>query len=142
MDWLIGVLLLLVGAVIGYFVAKFVNERNLSTKKASKSEETFKELVAQQASMHIQESKQIAQQIRQQAEALNLQIHNYEQLIVNLNSTEDATSMNYFGEDAAAYLRHTPNQQNNKKTNTDFQPLDFASQGSGLFSGSEEKKAK
>ncbi|MDP5040620.1 MAG: DUF1043 family protein [Paraglaciecola sp.] len=142
MDWLIGILLLLVGGIIGYFVAKFVNERKLLTKADAASEQTAKELMVQQANNHIQESKQIAQQLVQQAQTMNEQINAYEQLIINMNTSEDGTSLSYFGEHAAAYLRHNSTKQSRDKAVTEFQPLDFASQGSGLFSGTEEKKAK
>lgn len=141
MEWLISILLLLVGGLIGYFVAKFVNEGKLLTNEDATNEQTLKELMIQQATIHVHESKQTVQQLTQQAAALTQQINDYEQLIVNLNTTETATSLNYFGEQADAYLRQNSKTPSKDKTLTDFQPLDFASQGSGLFSGAKENKS-
>ena len=139
MDWLIGILLLLVGAIIGYFVAKFVNERKLSTDDSVQNEQTAKEIMAQQASEHIQTSKQILQNLAQQADALNQQIASYEQLIDGLNANQNNTSINYFGEHASQYLRHSSRATQVEKNTSDFQPLDFSGQSSGLFSGKESK---
>jgi uncharacterized membrane-anchored protein YhcB (DUF1043 family) len=140
MEWLIGILLLLIGGLIGYFVAKLVNERKLLTRNDRENTQKLKDLVVQQATDHIQQSKQIVQQLSQQTEAFNQQIDNYEQLIINLNTAENGTSLNYFDEQASAYLRQNSKTPDKDKTLTDYQPLDFASQGSGLFSGSKEKK--
>jgi hypothetical protein len=142
MDWLIGFLLLIVGGVIGYFVAKFVNERSLSPKVDAKKEQTVKQIMTQQAADHIQASKQLLQNITQQTEALNQQVEAYEQLITSVDANENKSPLNYFGEHATSYLRTNNAPQNKEKTTTDFQPLDFASQGSGLFSGAEGKKVK
>ena len=140
MDWLIGVLLLIVGGVIGYFVAKFFNQRNLLTSDDAVKEQTAKEIMVQQAVEHIQASKQLMQSLAQQTDALNQQIAAYEQLMANVEGNENKSSVNYFGEHAANYLRSSSTPQNKEKATTDFQPLDFASQGSGLFSGEQGKK--
>ncbi|KXI29211.1 ZapG family protein [Paraglaciecola hydrolytica] len=142
MDWLIGILLLIVGGIIGYFVAKFVNERSLLASKDAKKEQTFKEIMTQQAADHIQASKQLVQNLAQQTDALNQQIAAYEQLTTSMNANENADSLNYFGEHATSYLRSNVAPQTKEKATTEFQPLDFASQSSGLFSGAEDKKIK
>lgn len=139
MDWLIGILLLLVGAIIGYFVAKFVNERKLLANNDAHNEKTLKEIMAQQASEHIQTSKQILHNLAQQAEALNQQLVSYEQLIGGLKANENDTSINYFGEHASQYLRHSSSSTKSEKTTSESQPLDFSAQSSGLFSGKESK---
>lgn len=142
MDWLIGILLLVVGGVIGYFVAKFVNERKLLTEKEKGSEQSFKEIMAQHAATHVQESKQLVQQLVQKAESLTQQIEAYEQLVVDLSTNEDNASLSYFGEHATAYIRHSKSSQSKEKSSTEFQPLDFSAQSSGLFSGGADKKVK
>jgi len=142
MDWLIGVLLLIVGGVIGYFVAKFVNERSFSPKDQAKKEQTLKQIMTQQAVDHIQASKQLLQNLTQQTEALNQQVEAYEQLMTSVDANENKSPLNYFGEHATSYLRTNNTPQNKEKTTTEFQPLDFSAQGSGLFSGAESKKVK
>ena len=139
MDWLIGILLLLVGAIIGYFVAKFVNERKLLANNDAQKEQNIKEIMSQQASEHIQTSKQILHNLTQQTEALKQQIASYEQLTDGLQANENNGSINYFGEHASQYLRHSSSSAKPEKTPNDFQPLDFSAQSSGLFSGKESK---
>ena len=63
MDWLVGLLLLLVGGIIGFFVAKFVSKEKQSESDKAISEKTIQELMNQQAAMHVQETKQIAEKL-------------------------------------------------------------------------------
>jgi uncharacterized membrane-anchored protein YhcB (DUF1043 family) len=142
MDWLIGILLLLVGGIIGYFVAKLVNKGSLSTATDTEKEQTIKEIMAQHATDHIQTSKQLVQNLARQTEALNQQIEAYEQLTTGMNVNENGNNLNYFGEHATSYLRTNVAPKSKDKATADFQPQDFAAQGSGLFSGEESKKSK
>ncbi|WP_133470785.1 ZapG family protein [Paraglaciecola marina] len=145
MDWLVGILLLVVGMVIGFFVAKYFNEKQVSDKKEDEKELTIKELMTQQASQHLHQTKRISEQISAQSEALNKQIEDYEQLLINHSTGADGRSINYFGEHATTYLRNSSPSEKNNIPDADVQPLDFASQGSGLFSGNEavaEKESK
>ena len=66
MEWFIGVLLLLVGIVIGFFVARFINTNDTVDKEIpGDREQTIKELMAQHSNSHILESKKIAQLLEQ-----------------------------------------------------------------------------
>jgi len=142
MDWLIGILLLVVGAVIGFFVAKYFNENNQASADTEQNEKTIQELMSQQAAMHVQESKKIVENLLSQSQNLKQQIDNYEQLLINQNAGPEGSSLNYFGEHTSAYLRNKSMKPTREKTNADIQPLDFASQSSGLFTGSEKAKVK
>lgn len=142
MDWLVGILLLVVGGTIGYFVAKFVNERKLLTESENKNDQNLKELMRQHAANHIQESKQTIVGLQQKTDILSQQIEAYEKLVIDLNTTKDKASVSYFGEHASAYLRNSKSNQSKENTSAEFQPLDFSSQGSGLFSGENDKKTK
>jgi uncharacterized protein len=142
MDWLMALVLLVVGGCIGYFVAKFVNERKLLSEKDKKQKVDIKELMTQRAMNHVQDSKYIAEQLRQQADALSEQIASFEEAFNQLNTDVPEVAVSFFGEHASAYLRHTAAKPSKEKTTSEFQPLDFASQSSGLFSGSESKKIK
>ena len=142
MDWLIGLLLLVVGGIVGFFVAKYFNTDGRNTSDSSDNKQTIQELMAQQASVHVQESKQIADNLVAQAEILKRHIENYEQLLITQQSGPEDGSLRYFGEHATAYLRHKSTKPARAKVNADTQPLDFSSQSSGLFSGNKETEAK
>lgn len=142
MDWLIGLLLLGVGGIIGFFVAKYFNEDNKEANSADQNEKTVQELMSQQAAMHVQESKKIVENLLSQSQNLKQQIDNYEQLLLNQNAGPKGSSLNYFGEHTSAYLRHKSIEPSREKSNADIQPLDFASQSSGLFSGNEKPKVQ
>ena len=142
MDWLIGLLLFVVGGSMGFFVAKYFNTDGKNTSDSSDNKQTIQELVAQQASVHVRESKQIADNLVAQAEIFKRHIENYEQLLITQQAGPDDSSMRYFGEHATAYLRHKNTTPSRAKVNADIQPLDFSSQSSGLFSGNKETPAK
>ena len=142
MDWLVGLLLLLVGAMIGFFVAKFLSKKNHDASDKDASEQTIQELMHQQAVMHVQQSKQIAESLITQSDVLKQQIEAYEQQLINHKSESKESSLNYFGEHATAYLRNKSTTPHREKSNAEIQPLDFSSQSSGLFSGTEEAPTK
>lgn len=142
MDWLIGLLLLVVGGFIGFFVAKYFNEDKKDAVNTEQSEKTVQELMSQQAAMHVQESKKIVENLLTQTQNLKQKIDNYEQLLINQNAGPDGSSLNYFGEHTSAYLRNKSIKPTREKSNADIQPLDFASQSSGLFSGTEKTKVE
>ena len=142
MDWLVGLLLLLVGGVIGFFVAKFFSKEQLNELDKSESGVTIQELMHQQAAMHIQETKQIAEKLTAQSSSLQQQVENYEQLLISQQAGPEGNSLNYFGEHTTAYLRNKSTTPTREKSSAGIQPLDFSSESSGLFSGQEEAPAK
>jgi uncharacterized membrane-anchored protein YhcB (DUF1043 family) len=141
MDWLIGILLLVVGSIIGFFVAKFVNGNNSLPKENESNEQTIKELMAQQASSYLLETRKIAQQFEQQAQVLQQQVEAYEQVLKTDEKGLDGDNrLDYFGEHASSYLRNKSTKQARSKSSANVQPLDFSSESSGLFKGEEETK--
>jgi uncharacterized membrane-anchored protein YhcB (DUF1043 family) len=142
MDWLVGLLLLIVGVIIGFFVAKYVNkDKQRATDKVA-SEQTIQELMHQQAAEHIQETKQIAENLIAQSAILKQQVEAYEQLLISQQARPEGSSLNYFGEHTTAYLRNKSTKPTREKLSADIQPLDFSSQSSGLFSGTKEVPVK
>ncbi|MFQ3192191.1 MAG: uncharacterized membrane-anchored protein YhcB (DUF1043 family) [Paraglaciecola sp.] len=142
MDWFIGLLLLLVGGIIGFFVAQFFIKEKQQTSGKTESEQTIQELMNQQAAVHIQETKRIAVELIAQSASLKCQIEDYEQLLISQQDSPEGSSMNYFGEQTTAYLRNKSNKPTREKSSADIQPLDFSSQSSGLFSGNKEAPVK
>ena len=120
-------------------MARFINVENNTTEQAP-SNATMKEIMAQHANSHILETKRIAQLLEQQTLALNQQIASFEMVSNADSDAADESSMNYFGEHASVYLRNKSAKQNRAKSSAEFQPLDFSSHSSGLFSGDEASK--
>jgi uncharacterized membrane-anchored protein YhcB (DUF1043 family) len=141
MDWLVGLLLLLVGGIIGFFVTKFFNQKNTSTLDKVASEQTIQELMNQQAVNHVQETRQIADNLIAQSASLKQRVEDYEQILIS-QQTDPEGSLNYFGEHATAYLRNKSTKPTREKSSAGTQPLDFSSQSSGLFSGTEKSPVK
>ncbi len=141
MDWLVGLLLLLVGVVVGFFVTKFLNRKEYNSLDKAASEQTIQELMNQQAVNHVQETKQIADNLITQSASLKQRIEDFEQLLISQQAGPEA-SMNYFGEHTTAYLRNKSTKPTREKTSSGTQPLDFSSQSSGLFSGNEKAPVK
>ena len=142
MDWFVGLLLLLVGGIIGFFVAIFFTKKKQRTSGEAESEQTIQELMSQQAAAHIQETKQIAENLIAQSATLTQLIEDYEQLLISQQDGTKGSSLSYFGEHTTAYLRNKSTKPVRKKSSADIQPLDFSSQSSGLFSGDKGAHTK
>jgi uncharacterized membrane-anchored protein YhcB (DUF1043 family) len=141
MDWLVGLLLLLVGVVVGFFVTKFLNRKEYNSLDKAASEQTIQELMNQQAVNHVQETKQIADNLIAQSTALKQRVEDFEQLLIS-HQVGPEGSLNYFGEHTTAYLRNKSTKPTREKSSAGIQPLDFSSQSSGLFSGTEKAPVK
>ncbi len=137
MDVLIPVALLIVGLIIGFFVARFMSSRDGASNSSKQAEQNLKELMSQQAVHHIHQTRQAIDSIEKQCQALKQQVADYETLL-NQGDDEDAPSVPFYGEQATSYLRN--NIQGREKTKpvtvAETQPRDFANVGSGLFVGS------
>lgn len=136
MDWLIGLSLLLVGGIIGFFIARHLySMANSNANAAKQNEQTIKEIMAQQAEQHIYSSRQTLEQMQRNCHALAEQLASYESLLQHKPDVDENNKLSYFGEQASAYLRNK--QANNKRTtaSADIQPKDFAGESSGLFVG-------
>jgi uncharacterized membrane-anchored protein YhcB (DUF1043 family) len=142
MDWLVGLLLLLVGGIMGFFVAIFFTKKKQLASGTTESEQTIQELLSQQAAVHIQETKQIAENLIAQSATLKQQIEDYEQRLITQQEGPEGSSLSYFGEHTTAYLRNKSTKPVREKSSADIQPLDFSSQSSGLFSGGKEAPTK
>jgi uncharacterized membrane-anchored protein YhcB (DUF1043 family) len=142
MDWLVDLLLLLIGGGVGFFVTKFLSREKKSVSDKAASKQTIQELIHQQAAQHVQETKQMAEKLISQSATLKQKIEDYEQLLISQQAGAEADSLSYFGEQTTAYLRSKSTKTVREKLNANVQPLDFSSQSSGLFSGNEDVPAK
>lgn len=136
MDVLIPLALLVVGLIIGFFVARYVYTKSSSQQAVEIAEKNVKEMLAQQADHHIHQTRQSLSAIESQCQALRQQVEEYESLL-SQSLDEDAPKVPFYGEQASTYLRN--NLQGKEKTKpphvSDTQPRDFAKEGSGLFVG-------
>lgn len=142
MDWLVGISLLLVGAVIGFFTAKHFFTQSEADNKQQNAEKTEKEIFSEQASIHVTESRNLLLRIQQQCNQMQSQIDSYEELIAQQKQAPQGEQVEYFGEQAALYLRNKKKEVKAEKVSTDYQPRDYSEGSSGLFTGAEDAPAE
>lgn len=142
MDVLIPLALLVVGLIIGFFVARYIYAKSSSQQAVETAEKNVKEMLAQQADHHIHQTRQSLSAIESQCQALRQQVEEYESLL-SQSMDEDAPKVPFYGEQASTYLRN--NLQGTEKAKqhhvADTQPRDFAKEGSGLFVGGTGQSA-
>ena len=136
MDVLIPVALLIAGLIIGFFVARYMYTRDGASGSAKQAEQNIKELMSQQGTHHIHQTRQAVESIEKQCQALKQQVADYETLLTQAEDG-DAPGVPFYGEQATTYLRN--NMQGREKSKpapvSDTQPKDFANASSGLFVG-------
>lgn len=141
MDWIIGLLLLAVGIVIGFFVAKNILQSNSQAQANEEKELTAKEVLAQQSVNHINDSREMLNNIETQCVALKQQLDSYQSLLAE--DTRDDSKLTYFGDQASAYLQNKqPERKRKEADKTDYQPRDYTDGSSGLFDGTKNKQAE
>lgn len=134
MDWIIGLALLVAGGIIGFFVARHLYSLAAKQSVVSNTEQTRKEIMAQHAEHHLVTSQQAIDQIRRQCESLQQQLDAY-QASLREDTEEQGDKVNFYGDQAAAYLRNPLSARKRKSSSADVQPKDFAGESSGLFIG-------
>lgn len=142
MDVVIPLALLVVGLIIGFFVARFMYLNKGSNKASEAAERNIKEIMAQQAEHHIHQTRHTIEAIESQCQALRQQVEEYDALLSQ--NTDDATpSVPFYGEQATTYLRNnlTGKEKLKASQSASSQPLDFANTGSGLFVGDSKQSA-
>ncbi|AWL12949.1 hypothetical protein HMF8227_02497 [Saliniradius amylolyticus] len=139
MDWLVGLLLLACGVVIGFFVGRFLHRKHNGAASQQQIEQTIKQVLFEQADAHIGECRQILDTIDTQSQHLRQELQHYESLL-QPQEDDSAPKLNFFGDQASAYLRHQRPHKEYAPKPTGAQPQDYANDGSGLFSGSKNKQ--
>ncbi|GGD50138.1 ZapG family protein [Lacimicrobium alkaliphilum] len=135
MDWIIGILLLLSGAVIGFFISLFLSKRQANTTSGPHLEKEIKSILSEQGQIHINECRQVLEAMEKQSELLKQQLDHYEDLLTTPEDEEDSPQLSYFGDQASVYLRNKGKTRQQKNQTADYQPRDYPSASSGLFSG-------
>jgi uncharacterized membrane-anchored protein YhcB (DUF1043 family) len=140
MDVVIPLALLVVGVIIGFFVARYIYTKDGAVKANEQAENAVKELMAQQAQHHLHQVKQAISGFEKQCQSLQQHVDDYEQLLAQ-NTDENNPRVPFYGEQASIYLRNKLKDadQSSRVSSSDTQPRDFAQSGSGLFAGAETK---
>lgn len=134
MDWVIGILLLLCGAIIGFFIGLFFSKRQTGTTSGLHLEKEIKSMLSEQGQIHVNECRQVLEAMAQQGERLKQQLDHYEELLATPEDDDDSPQLSYFGDQASAYLRNKGKPRKQENQAADYQPRDYPSAGSGLFS--------
>lgn len=133
MDWLIGVLLLVSGALIGFFVAKQLLKKSALEISSETKQESSKQLFIQQAGVHLEGAFSVLTSIEKQCDDARLQLEHFQSQL-KLYSQDDANQPDhYFGEQAAMYLRNAESGKAKVASTTTTQPRDYSGEASGLL---------
>ncbi|ALS97398.1 ZapG family protein [Lacimicrobium alkaliphilum] len=136
MDWIIGILLLLCGTIVGFFVGRFVTQRQSGSSSGLHLEKEIKSMLSEQGHIHVNECRQVLEAMEQQSEQLKQQLDHYEALLAQTDDEDkESAQLSYFGDQASAYLRNQGKPRKQQNQAPDYQPRDYPSASSGLFSG-------
>src|SRR5690606_3730037 len=140
MDFITGLLLLIAGGIIGFFVARYWLIQRADDSADKNTENTIKEILAEHTSTHLRESRQLISAIEQQCSALKSQFDHFEMSVADAQQDQDGNKLTYFGDQANAYLRHKATRTKPEPASSDYQPLDYAGGNSGLLSGEQKQR--
>lgn len=140
MDWLMSILCLIAGIVIGFFVAKFLFEPKQSVNDSQDEEKSQKQFMAEQANLHIHESQTVLRRIQEQCDALNEQLTHYQQVMDETSRETTDSNLEYFSQQASLHLKTQKREAAKQRANADYQPLDYSEGNSGLLAAGAAKK--
>ena len=133
MDWMIGVLLLACGALIGFFMAKQLLKKNASETNNETKQESSKQLFIQQSSMHLESAFTVLTNIEKQCDDARLQLEHFQSQLKVFGQDAADQPDHYFGEQAAMYLRNAESGKAKVASTTTTQPKDYSGEASGLL---------
>ncbi|GAA0860202.1 ZapG family protein [Aliiglaciecola litoralis] len=139
MDWIVGLLLLLVGMIIGFFISKFISEQKLAEQASKSNDTTVKEMLAQHAADHLSQSREIVSALQTHIEDLSEQLDAYEN-VLSASQSDNNDNLTFFGEHATVFIRNQQAKQKRKREPAEFQPKDFSSERTGLFTDAKNKQ--
>jgi len=141
MDWLIGSALVFAGLMAGLLVGKLLFSAPAKTEQDKEAVKSEKQLIAEQAQIHITESQAALAKIQEQCQQLNNQLHHYQTVIEETTKEDDPNKLEYFNQQASLHLK-TQKKEPKKERKTDYQPLDYSEGQSGLFAGDAKKHSE
>ncbi|OIM99293.1 hypothetical protein BFR57_01590 [Idiomarina sp. MD25a] len=144
MDWLIGILLVAVGAVIGFFVARYWFGLRSGGDLEEQVEKSQKQLADYQR--EVAEHFATANALVEQLEETQDKLKNYLAHSADLLQKNDAQSdLPFFSEDTMRQLRVASSMNKDYRSThgaeeTEQVPKDYTDQRSGLFTETESAK--
>ncbi|MGM0525317.1 MAG: YhcB family protein [Pseudomonadota bacterium] len=146
MSWIIGVLLVIVGAIIGFFVARFWLSSGSSGELENQVEQSQKQLADYQREVaeHFATANALVEQLADTQSKLQNYLNQSSELLQQHGVQND---LPFFSEDTMRQLRvaNTVNKdyRSGQQTDTAEQaPRDYTEKRSGLFQQSDESPAK
>lgn len=141
MDWIIGSVALLVGLGAGLFSGKILFEPKQSTVNEVEKSKSEKQVIAEQATLHVNETQTALSKIQEQCKLMTEQLEHYQGVITETTQEKDANQLEYFHQQASLHLK-TQKKEPKKVRKTDYQPLDYSEGQSGLFAGEAKKHSE
>lgn len=141
MDWIIGSIALLVGLGIGVFLGKVLFEPKQSTVSEVEKSKSEKQVIAEQANLHVNETQTALSKIQEQCKLMTEQLEHYQSVITETTQEKDVNQLEYFHQQASLHLK-TQKKEPKKVRKTDYQPLDYSEGQSGLFAGDAKKHSE
>lgn len=139
MEVVIPIVMLVIGAIVGFFVARYRYTKEGAVKANVAAEQAIKDVMAQQSQHHVFQVRQSVENIEKQCANLQQTLQEYEELLDNKDS-DTLPAVPFFGEQTSAYLRNNLQgaEKSKQPSSSDTQPRDFANKSSGLFAGNSE----
>ncbi|WP_194756254.1 ZapG family protein [Aliidiomarina indica] len=140
MDWLIGLLLLIAGGVIGFFAARYwfmhsgeAAELQAQMEQAQQQFEAYRKDVSEQLAT----ARQIASEVTDIQHRLNLFLQDSQQLLEQ--NKEWQQPLPFFAEETIRSIRQSNILNKERREDSDISesgapPRDYSEPGSGLFS--------
>jgi len=146
MSWIIGVLLVIVGAIIGFFVAKFWLSSGTNGDLESQVEQSQKQLADYQREVaeHFATANALVEQLAETQDKLQNYLNQSAELLQQHDVQDD---LPFFSEDTLRQLRvaNTVNKDYRSGQNDDAAeqaPRDYTEKRSGLFESSRDKHSE
>lgn len=142
MSWIIGILLVGAGAVIGFFVARYWfhehSEQALLTDQVAQTKQQLADYQREVAE-HFATATALVEQLEETQDKLKSYLNNSADI---LQRQQMQPTLPFFAEDTMRQLRmaNTVNRDRKdaKKEHADSAPRDYSEQKSGLFSSTKE----
>ena len=148
MDWLVGILLVIVGAVIGFFGARFYFSKYSDTAQLQAQVDTSREQLAayrKDVVEHFQTARQLSEQLSETQQKLNTFLADSQTMLKQ--EKEWQQPLPFFAEDTIRQLRAANTFDNDSrhaqvKNKTQDAPLDYSDGSSGLLSEQERNQSQ
>lgn len=143
MDAIIGILLVLAGAVFGFFVARYwLKEHSDEARLTEEVQQSREQLAAyqQEVAEHFSTASALVEQLEETQDKLKAYLQHSSEL---LQQEQAQPSLPFFAEDTMRQLRMASKLQNDsrqaKNESAEQPPQDYSEKKSGLFSSSKQK---